>query len=447
MADDFDPIAYINEPRWSHSSLGLERIALLVDKLGHPERDLRFIHVAGTNGKGSTCAYISSILEHAGYRCGLFTSPYIERFEERIRVNGVDISLEELSRATLEVKAAACIVERELGEHPTEFELMCAVALLHFKAAACDVVVMEVGLGGRLDSTNVIEPDLCVISRIGLDHTSILGDTIEKIAAEKAGIIKSGVPVVSCVQVPEAMDVIVRKCAEMGCTLATFDMDETVDAGLDMDKGVRRFSFRDMDYETALLGSYQMMNAACAIASARAISQSYRIDERAIYEGIRDARWPARFEIAHMRPLVVIDGAHNPDGANMLARSLADLSSAIGHDSDARIAFVVGVLADKDYEQIIMPVADLASSFYTYTPPNPRALSASDLASCIRDILDRGKSFQAGHQCRCDEDSTKIVACDSAEQAMKTALKEEGPEGIIVAFGTLYSISEIRSAL
>ncbi len=328
MADGFDPIAYINEPRWSHSSLGLERIALLVDKLGHPERDLRFIHVAGTNGKGSTCAYISSILEHAGYRCGLFTSPYIERFEERIRVNGVDISLEELSRA-----------------------------------AACDVVVMEVGLGGRLDSTNVIVPDLCVISRIGLDHTSILGDTIEKIAAEKAGIIKSGVPVVSCVQVPKAMDVIVRKCAEMGCTLATFGMDEVVDAGLDMDKGVRRFSFRDMDYETALLGSYQMMNAACAIASARAISQSYRIDERAIYEGIRDARWPARFEIAHMRPLVVIDGAHNPDGADMLARSLADLSSAIGYDPNARIAFVVGVLADKDYERIIMPVADLASSF------------------------------------------------------------------------------------
>lgn len=403
--------------------------------------------MAGTNGKGSTCAYISSILEHAGYRCGLFTSPYIERFEERIRVNGVNISIEELSWATLEVKAAACIVERELGEHPTEFELMCAVALLHFKAAACDVVVMEVGLGGRLDSTNVIEPDLCVISRIGLDHTSILGDTIEKIAAEKAGIIKRGVPVVSCVQVPEAMDVIVRKCAEMGCTLATFDMDEVVDAGLDMDKGVRRFSFRDMDYETALLGSYQMMNAACAIASARAISQSYRIDERAIYEGIRDARWPARFEIAHMRPLVVIDGAHNPDGADVLARSLADLSSAIGYDPDARIAFVVGVLADKDYEQIIMPVADLASSFYTYTPPNPRALSAFDLAGCIRDILDRGKFFQGGHQCGCDEDSAKIVVCDSAEQAMKTALKEEGPEGIIVAFGTLYSISEIRSAL
>ena len=198
----FDPIAYINEPRWLESRLGLDRICELLDRLGRPQDRLKFVHVAGTNGKGSTCAYLASILQAAGLRTGLFTSPYLIAFEERIRVDGANISADDLIEATLLVKEQA----EAMADHPTEFELMCAVALVHFARSGCDVVVLEVGLGGRLDSTNVIDaPEVAVIARIGLDHTALLGNTLAAIAGEKAGIVKPGSAVVSWPQEPEAM--------------------------------------------------------------------------------------------------------------------------------------------------------------------------------------------------------------------------------------------------
>lgn len=436
MMEEFDPIAYINEPRWSYSSLGLERISSLMDKLSNPQSDLRFIHVAGTNGKGSTCAYISSILAEAGHRCGLFTSPYIERFEERIRVDGEDIALEDLRSATEKVKVAAEAVELEMGEHPTEFELMCAVALVHFKACGCDIVVMEVGLGGRLDSTNIIDPDLCVITRIGMDHTDILGDTIDKIAAEKAGIIKQGVPVVSSPQDSAAMDVILSRCEQLGCSLSTFDPDDVIDLGVDLASGVRRFGFCGGEYRTKLLGNYQKMNAATAIVAAHTIADEWALDDDVIRMGIQRADWPARFEVLGRDPLFIVDGAHNPDGALALHRSLCDISVASGKDLRGRISFVMGVLADKDHKAMIEPLMEMASSFITYTPNNPRALTSHGLAESIRAMRD--ERF-------CDD--MKVLAVESPDQAVALALEEEGPEGIIVAFGTLYSISDIRRAL
>ena len=198
MNEPFDAIAYINEPRWQASRLGLHRISDLMERLGRPQDRLRFVHVAGTNGKGSTCAYLASILRAAGYRTGLFTSPYIERFEERIQVDGVPIALDALCQATLQVREAAEAQAAATGEHATEFELMTAVALVHFATVSCDIVVLEVGLGGRLDSTNVIgPPEVAVITRIGLDHTALLGDSPAAIAGEKAGIIKPGCAVVA----------------------------------------------------------------------------------------------------------------------------------------------------------------------------------------------------------------------------------------------------------
>ena len=208
----FDPVAYINEPRWQESRLGLDRIRALLERLGWPQDKLKIVHVAGTNGKGSTCAYLASVLRAAGYRTGLFTSPFIEAFEERIQVDGVAISRDDLMDATLAVKEHAEALAAQTGDHPTEFELMTAVALVHFARRGCEAVVLEVGLGGRLDSTNAIEaPEVSVVARIGRDHTAMLGNTLAAIAAEKAGIIKPGVPVVSWPQDPEAMAVVERR--------------------------------------------------------------------------------------------------------------------------------------------------------------------------------------------------------------------------------------------
>ena len=220
----FDAIEYINTPRWLTSRLGLERIRELLDRLGRPQDRLKFVHVAGTNGKGSTCAFTASILAEAGFKTGLFTSPYVETFHERIRVNGYNISDEDLTAATLRVRECAEAMEAEGGEHPTEFELMTAVALVHFAHVGCDIVVLEVGLGGRLDSTNVIAaPEVAAIVSIALDHTNLLGNTLAEIAHEKAGIVKAGSTVVSWPQEPSAMEVVEDAARRAGDKLVVPD--------------------------------------------------------------------------------------------------------------------------------------------------------------------------------------------------------------------------------
>ena len=220
----FDAIEYINTPRWLTSRLGLERIRELLDRLGRPQDRLKFVHVAGTNGKGSTCAFTASILAEAGFKTGLFTSPYVETFHERIRVNGRNISDEDLTAATLRVRECAEAMEAEGGEHPTEFELMTAVALVHFAHVGCDIVVLEVGLGGRLDSTNVIAaPEVAAIVSIALDHTNLLGNTLAEIAHEKAGIVKEGSTVVSWPQEPSAMEVVEDAVRRVGDKLVVPD--------------------------------------------------------------------------------------------------------------------------------------------------------------------------------------------------------------------------------
>ena len=255
----FDAVGYINTLRWQASRLGLERTIDLLDRMGRPQDRLRFVHVAGTNGKGSTCAYLDSILRCAGYRVGLFTSPYIETFEERIRVNGGNISADDLAAATLFVKRHAEAIEAETGDHPTEFELMTAVAFEHFARSACDVVVLEVGLGGRLDSTNVIEsPEVCVIARIGLDHTALLGNTIAEVAAEKAGILKEGSPVVSWPQEPEAWAAIEKAAAKKRCELHAPDFSQLDLYACEGGRAsLRPFVYKGQSFETKLLASYQ----------------------------------------------------------------------------------------------------------------------------------------------------------------------------------------------
>ncbi len=427
LAMGFDPIAYINEPRWQKVSLGLARMRLLCDELGNPERMLRFVHVAGTNGKGSTCAYLDAICRAARLKCGLFTSPYIERFEERIRVDGHDIPSPALARCTLRVKEAALAVERTLGEHPTEFELMCAVALVHFAHEACDICILEVGLGGRLDATNVIHPDLCAITRIGLDHTALLGETLEQIAQEKAGIIKEGVPCTSSTQAPAARAVIQRICEAKGCPLTVVDPTCISDAHLTYNL-TRTFSYQGERFETSLLGAYQPENAALAIVSARILeAHGWPISESSIHTGIAEATWTGRFEVLRDRPWTIVDGAHNEDGSAALSASLQEMQAL----TDVRDpVFVIGVLADKDVRAIIEPHIGHARTFYVYEPENPRALPAAALADLISSL----------------DPNADIHICAHPVEAMDAALKKATPEGMVVAFGSLYSIAALRRA-
>lgn len=426
----FDPVAYINHPRWRDSHYGLERIQKLLENLGNPHEGMRFIHVAGTNGKGSVCAYLAQICEECGLVTGLFTSPYIHVFEERIRCNGANISADDLLEITLAVKDAADKVERDLGEHPTEFELMTAVAFSFFAKKQCDIAIVEVGLGGRLDSTNAITPLMSVITKIGLDHTELLGDTLGVIAAEKAGIIKQGIPCITCPQDPAAAEVIAQRAASCGSKLIVADLDELSVGGIDPVTLTRSFSYESAAYTTKLLGSYQPFNATLAIEAARMIPPDLcQVDEERTRAGIAATQWPGRFEVVSTRPLVIVDGAHNPQGASALAESIDDLIDTLGYDPDTfKVTFIMGVLADKDYRDMLEPLIGYARDFYVYTPLNPRALSADDLALCLPEDMKR-------------------TICAHPREAMRAAIQEKTPEDVIIAFGSLYAIDDLMSGL
>lgn len=426
----FDPIAYINEPRWRHVSLGLDRMKLLLEKLGNPQDAVGVVHVAGTNGKGSVCAYLSSILCSQGYKCGLFTSPYIEHFEERIQVDGIQISEPALTEITLAVKSASEAVEAELGEHPTEFELMCAVAFMYFKRCACDIAVIEVGLGGRLDATNVVNPMLCVITKIGLDHCDVLGDTLEKIATEKAGIIKPGVPVVTCSQDAGVMRVIEDACEANDCTLYVVDDVDVVSSALSSQFLERSFTYKGAAFTTKLIASYQPINASIAIEAARVLQESIALSDESIREGIRSARWPGRFDVLGTDPLFVVDGAHNPQGISALVESIDDLLE--GSDPHKRIG-IFGVLADKGYQEMVEIIAPHLDSVIFYEPDNPRALDADSLMH----------EFEKNAT---NEKAAELLTAPSPEEAVKVALDMASPEDFVIAFGTLYSIAQIKSA-
>ena len=431
----FDPVAWINTPRWQTSRLGLSRMVDLLERLGRPQDDLRFVHVAGTNGKGSVCAYLASVLQAAGYKVGLFTSPFILCFEERIRVNGESIRAEELARAVQAVRPAAEAVEADTGDHPTEFELMAAVAFEHFRAVGCDIVVLEVGLGGRLDATNVIDAsEASVICRIGLDHTDLLGDTVAAIAGEKAGIVKPGCPVASWPQEREAMAIIEAVAAERGCELVVPDFSQLAVEPL-AGAALRRFSWQGQEFETRLLGSYQPFNAALALETVRVLrGRGWDIPEEAEVAGIASARWPGRFEMVAASPLTIVDGGHNPQGAEALAASLADL---LGEEGRGSVDFALGVLADKDYPAMVRAVAPWARSFSVYAPTSPRALSADELAACVREVL--------GEEGRADD--VPVRACAEAAEALRAARAAAGSQGVAVAFGTLYAIADLMAAL
>lgn len=412
-----EAMAFIHNVSWVGSKPGLSRTAELLDRLGNPQKKLKFVHIAGTNGKGSTAAMLSSILTAAGYRTGLYTSPYIRRFNERMQVCGTYISDEDLAAITESVRPHALAME----DSPTEFELVCAIAFQYFADQNCDIVVLEVGMGGRLDATNVIGPPECaVITSIGLDHTRELGDTVELIAAEKAGIIKPGCDVVMYEQRPSVMEVVRNVCAEKSAVLRTADFSAILQLS-DSREG-QTFSYKARKgLKTGLLGTHQLKNAATALEAVDAlIEKGWSISEDAVSRGLIDTVWPARFEIVSQKPWFVIDGGHNPQGAMTAADNLSKYFSNMRH------VLLIGVMADKDYNALTDILDLTADEYITVTPDNPRALPADKLAEHLKKY------------------DKPVTVCKTVTDGVEAAKKAAGNDGVACSVGSLYMAGDIR---
>lgn len=413
-------------PRMGQGAPGLARMQNLCDHLGNPEKELQCIHIAGTNGKGSLAAMTSSILTAAGYKTGLTISPYVVDFRERFQIDGEMIPPRTLAKLTEKVLDAIDAIEAEGGEKPVEFEAVTALAFLWFAREKCDLVVLETGLGGRCDATNVVPHKLvAAITKIGYDHMEVLGDTLDKIAAEKAGIIKEGTAVVNYPDQPaEAMGPILTAAAEAHTSIITPDKDD-----LTLLRGKRlenRIDYGGYRAALGLPGTHQANHAAMAVEIALALWREfgYDISDDAILQGLADARMPARIEVLRRHPLLLLDGCHNPDGAKMLAATLTRA------DFEENLVGVLGVLADKDYKDMLSDLAPCFAKIYTVTPNCPRALSAEELQKEAR--------FH-----------TDAEAADSVADAIRKAVDyadENNLAGVVVC-GSLYLAAEARPLL
>ena len=411
---DMEAVELIHQRAWVGQKPGLERIRRLLGRLGNPQEKLKFVHIAGSNGKGSTAAMLASVLTAAGLKTGLYTSPHLWRFHERFQVDGVPIPGEELVEIAVQVLAAA--------EDETEFELMTAIGMVHFLRSKCDIVVLETGLGGRLDSTNIIPPpEAAVITHIGLEHTELLGDTLDKIAAEKAGIIKEGCSVVLYEQGFDLYGLFEEICRFRYSRLALAGSPVVLSSGLEG----QTFTYRGSGpYHIALLGEHQISNAAVVLETVKVLRQrGWEISEEALVRGLEEARWPGRLELAWYSPNVILDGGHNPQCMEALARSLRGLYP------EKKLLFLTGVLADKDYPAMMGELLPLAKEFFTITPDSPRAMSAQELADYLR-----GRGGRA-------------APCGTVREALDQVLAAAEPQDVVCVTGSLYMIGEVRHLL
>jgi len=419
--DNIEALQYIKDSLKFGSILGLDRIESLLERMDNPHRKLKYVHVAGTNGKGSTVAFISSILLAAGYRVGTYTSPSIESFNERIRVNGEDIENQALASLITDIKGHIDDMVSKGEENPTEFEITTALAFQYFLDKECDIVVLEVGLGGRLDSTNVIEsPEVCVITTIDFDHMEILGNTLPLIASEKAGIIKSGSDVILYPQSEEAEDVIFSKADSLGARVRKADFDAI--HILSSDIFSQTLNYKELNgIVIRLAGLHQTRNASVAIEAALLLSErGWKIDEDAIRKGLDSARWPGRFELLCEEPIFIADGAHNSQGVAMLRKNLEQLFP------DRKITFIMGVLADKDYAEMVSEIAPIAQRFITVDVDNKRALPCEELAEIIEEL------------------EIEAIAAHDVHAGIRLAMLLAGSDGIICSFGSLYYVGRVR---
>ena len=412
-------IEYIHSYCWKGSVPGLSRTFDLLNRMGNPQNRTKFVHIVGTNGKGSTAAMTAAILRKAGYTTGLYTSPYIIRFHERMQVNGEEISDEELGEITGFVKPHAEAME----DHPTEFELVTAIAMEFFARRNCDIVVLEAGMGGAMDSTNIISaPEAAVFTNIGLDHTEYLGNTLEAIAQTKAGIIKEGTEVVYYPVNDRVDEVYHRIAGEKNVPVHRVDFDAIVPESHSLEGQV--FDYQDRtNLLLPLLGSHQLRNAAVAITVIDVLKgRGWKISEENLRDGLREVRWPGRFELLRKDPVFVVDGGHNPQCMAALAKNLRD------YLPDVPLTALTGVMADKDYVDMYRLVEPYISRFVTVTPENPRALPAPELAKTLEQF---GKP---------------VYACESVKAGVEKAISLTGKGEAVVAFGSLYMVGDIRSA-
>ena len=460
-------LQYINEIPWTSRKVGLHRIKALLEALGRPDKDLKFIHVAGTNGKGSVCAMLDAILRAAGLRTGLFTSPHLVKYNERMKVDGKDISDKEFAEVISKVRTAA----NTLDESPSEFEVLTAAGLQWFKKKKCDIVILEVGLGGEFDSTNVIEhKELAIITPIGFDHTAILGNTLGEIASAKAGIITKDCDVICSRQSREGLiandyplrevvkskmeilNVISAKCMEMHAKLHIPDTFGFKLISKDIDGQVFKSRYYDEPLRLNFIGEYQLLNVLTVLeavkvlnkrgrlnligtsnnkgktgkilnkpGSGKAVKKNIIISEKAVRKGLETVTWAARFEVLNRNPVFILDGAHNEHGIDAAVDALRWLFG------DKKITYILGILSDKNIDAMLLKLYSNAKSFITLTPESSRALAGEKLAERLR-----GAGFTA-------------VNFDTPKEAVEYALgKASETDDVICSLGSLYLAGTIR---
>jgi len=414
---------------------GLERMEMLMERLGHPERRLKFIHVAGTNGKGSTCAYIAEVLRQSGYDVGMFTSPYIEKYTSRIQFNSGHIAEAELLQLTNRLKPHVDAVgETDLGA-PTMFEVSTALAILYFATTAYpDFVVWETGLGGRLDVTNIVNPLVSIITNVGHDHMEILGNTLEKVAEEKAGIIKAGIPVVSAVGQPEVIQVLESKAAKSKSTLYLLDRDFkylAISTQLNEQKFTFYNRFRAIpNLKISLNGAHQLKNASVAIMALEVLRQYYAVivEDDVLLGAMFAAKWPGRLEMICEQPRILLDGAHNPEGAESLAFALKQVYTY------SKLHLMMGMMATKHHSDYLRHILPLVDTLIVTEPDFRNKMPAAKLAE-----------LAAGLVAEMGLSEIQIVVEPDWKQALRILQKIAGPEDLAVVSGTLYLISDVRS--
>ena len=399
--------------------LGLDTMRHLMAKLNNPQDKVKFIQVAGTNGKGSTAAYLTSILSEAGIKVGRYTSPAVFSSTEQYFACGSCISESEYAKGVTAVAEAAASLD---GETPTAFEQETALAFWYFAQKGCELAILEAGLGGDMDATNIVTTTVCsIITSISMDHCRILGNKLSEIAAHKAGIIKPSAPVICIEQKEDAMEPIRAAAKAADTPLYEVHRDEV--RQIFSDKRESIVFFREFEnLHLKMLGSCQPENAALAVQAASVLSRSYPIEKKHIYEGIEKTRWGGRFELHSGSPDIILDGAHNPDGIRRLRESVNQMFGAVP------ICYVCGVLADKDYEKEIEILFGRASNVFTVTPPSPRAMKSTDLKAAIK------KRFS----------QLKVISFDSEdgiEKAMEAAVSQNNP---VVVCGTLTILARVK---
>lgn len=412
-------VDYIESPALPRGRYGLERLKQALELLGNPQHKVRFVHVAGTNGKGSCAAMLASVLKEAGYRTGLYISPHLRRYNERMQVDGVDISDDDLIRAAQRVKEVC----EQLGGTPIVFEVLTLMALWYFAECRCDFVVLEVGIGGKLDATNCIPaPAAALIAQLGFDHTETLGSTIEEIAAQKGGIAKPGSQLVMAGQELAALRVVEQLCREQGCGFTVAD-PERLQVLSTSPEGQR---LRDRTYGELLLplaGSHQVKNAANVLTVVEVLKgEGFAIPDRAVRQGIERTVWPARFERLSRSPDFILDGGHNPQCVQAAVQALQD------YYPGKKVVFLTGMMKDKDSAAMLAKMAEVAKAFVCLHADSERAFGAQELAREIENTL-----------------SLAAYPAASAQEGCALAQRLAGEQGVVCALGSLYLAGEIRA--